>query len=151
MRIALVGAGRIGALHARTLVGLPAVERLLIAESALIADRAERAGVPVRVGFQRRFDPAFGALREAVARASCGRSHVLRVRHADTGPPPPGYAASAGSMFVDMCIHDYDAVRWVAGEEVAAVGAVGARLLGIPELERHGDIDTAVTTRRSKQ
>jgi myo-inositol 2-dehydrogenase/D-chiro-inositol 1-dehydrogenase len=111
-------------------------------ESQAIAAHAAEAGLPVLVGFQRRFDAAFGAIREHAAAELHGATHLLRLRHADVAPPPAGYAARAGTMFVDMCIHDFDAVRWIGGE-VEAVTAVGARVLGIPGFE--DDVDTAIT------
>jgi len=212
MRIAVIGAGRMGALHARTLADLPEVEELVIADvdasravrlaadlgcrvsdldavwamqptgvviasssrahhslvhaaleakvgvlcekplapdvgqSLEIAIRARDEGVPVVVGFQRRFDASFRTLREEFARGDYGTGYVLDVRHSDTAPPPPGYLGTfPGTMFVDMCIHDYDAVRWLAGCEVEAVSSAGARLSGLPEFEEHDDVDTVVS------
>jgi len=119
---------------------------LSLSESAEIADRARSTGTPVIIGFQRRFDAAFRALREDLAGGHHGSTYLVRVRHVDTGPPPPGYLATSGTMFVDLCIHDYDAIRWIADCEVESVSSAGSRLLsGDLEFDRHGDVDTAVS------
>ena len=116
-----------------------------VRETRELADRAEHAGVPLLVGFQRRFDPAFRALRDRAGTEALGRTHLLRVRHADAAPPPPGYLAqAAATMFADMCVHDFDAVRWIGGE-VEAASAIGTRVLGVPDFELHDDVDTAVS------
>lgn len=159
MRITVVGAGRIGALHARSLTRLPNVEVKVadrdparaetlaaslgcrsvgleeiwsgapagvviaspspthaelvyaaldagvgvfcekplttsLSRSAAIAERSRATGVPVLVGLQRRFDPSFRGLRTELAAGTYGETYLLRIRHSDSGLPPPGYLAS---------------------------------------------------------
>lgn len=118
-----------------------------LAESREIAARERQQGTPVMVGFQRRFDAAFGAFRSAVLSGGYGVPYLLSLRHGDVGAPPPGYLATSGSIFVDMCIHDLDAVRWITGCEAEAVTALGVRRMpGNDEFERYGDVDTAAAT-----
>ena len=56
----------------------------------------EKAGVPMMVGFNRRFDPTFAALHDAVAAGSVGRVEMVAITSRDPEPPPIGsYVPSA--------------------------------------------------------
>jgi myo-inositol 2-dehydrogenase / D-chiro-inositol 1-dehydrogenase len=203
MRVGLVGAGRIGALHGQTLRGLDGVE-LLVADAdverarrvgaavesiedlfaagveavviatptpthaALIAAAADAgvpafcekpigadaaevravlarvaaAGIPLQVGFQRRFDPGYLALREAVRAGRLGWLHTLRACTCDPAPPPAEFVGTSGGIFRDLGVHDFDAIRWVTGAEVVRVHAVGSNR-GARFFADAGDADTA--------
>jgi myo-inositol 2-dehydrogenase / D-chiro-inositol 1-dehydrogenase len=192
MRIGLLGLGRIGAFHAETLTGLPAVEELVISdpmtalteevagrlgariaaspeavlasgidgvviaaptdfhtglielcvtaglptfcekpvsrdagEAVRLARRVADTGVPVQIGYPRRFDPAFAAVRAAVAGGDLGKVRTVRSTTLDPAPPPRAYLAGSGGIYRDCAVHDFDAVRWVTGQEVTEVYAVG--------------------------
>jgi myo-inositol 2-dehydrogenase/D-chiro-inositol 1-dehydrogenase len=209
MRIGLVGAGRIGAFHAGTLAGLPAVESLVVTDAvpalaaeaaarvgADVADSAEdllragvdgvvvaagtdahpalvlaaaEAGLPVfcekplsnhvsesvgvahrvadtgaqvQIGYQRRFDPAFLAVRAAVASGELGLVTTVRSTTLDPAPPPAAYIATSGGLFRDCGVHDYDAIRFVTGREVAEVYATGSNR-GEAFFAEVGDVDTS--------
>ena len=49
------------------------------AESARVAEAIMRAGVPVQIGYQRRFDTAFAAAKAAVDRGALGTLHTGHV------------------------------------------------------------------------
>ncbi|GLW64222.1 myo-inositol 2-dehydrogenase [Actinomadura rubrobrunea] len=102
---------------------------------------AAAAGVPVQVGFQRRFDPGYVAAREAVATGRLGWLHTVRSCSFDPAPPPPSYVPGSGGLFRDCAIHDLDSIRFVTGREVVRVAAVGANK-GDEVFRRHGDVDT---------
>lgn len=226
MRVGLIGAGRIGALHAATLRDLPEVTSLVVADAdpglarsvatALQAEAADTveaggragdatveaadsvaaalaggldavviaaattahaelihlaldaklpvfcekpvapdvagtreiiahvaaSGVPLHVGFQRRFDAGYRALREAVRSGKLGWVHTLRGCTADAAPPPAAYIPASGGLFRDCAVHDFDAIRWVTGREVTEVYAAGANKGGTFFTEA-GDVDTA--------
>ena len=192
MRLGLLGLGRIGAFHAETLAGLPAVEELVLSdpvpalaeqaagrlgariagspgavlasgvdgmviaaptglhaelielcvaaglptfcekpvardgdEAARLARRVADADVQVQIGYPRRFDPAFAAARAAVADGDLGVVHTVRSTTLDPAPPPRAYLAASGGIFRDCAVHDFDAVRWVTGQEVTEVYAAG--------------------------
>jgi myo-inositol 2-dehydrogenase/D-chiro-inositol 1-dehydrogenase len=105
------------------------------------------AGVKLQVGFNRRFDPTFARVRQAVADGEIGDVHLVRITARDPAPPPAEYVRASGGMFVDMTIHDFDMVRFLSGSEIEEVYACGAVLVD-PEIGKAGDVDTAVTTMR---
>lgn len=214
--VALLGAGRLGAAHARTLASLPEVHLAVVADPApaarelgarfgaravadpreAILDReveavvivtptgthaelieaaararkavfcekpialdvpsTERAlavvaecQVPLQVGFQRRFDAGFAEARRRIAAGEIGRLHLLRSVSHDPYPPPPHYIPTCGGQFVDMTIHDIDIARFLSGDEVEAVSAVGAALGPQADAFRAADDwDTTVLTLR---
>lgn len=209
MRVGLIGAGRIGSSHARTLSSTEGVTALVIADIAtahahavaediprasvstidalfdqvdalVIASSTDthatyleagaRAGLPtfcekpialdlastrravaavdaagitVQMGFQRRYDPAIKAIRNGIASGELGTPYLVRSQTHDPAPPPLDYLPVSGGIFRDCLIHDIDAVRYVTGQEVAAVTAFG-EVLGFPEIGALGDVDTAV-------
>ena len=212
MRVGLIGAGRIGALHASTLRALPEVESLVIADvdaglartvaeslepggvqaadsvegalsagldgvviAAATSAHAElihlaldaklpvfcekpvapdvagtrevithvaAAGAPLHVGFQRRFDAGYRALRQAVQSGELGWVHTLRGCTSDAAPPHAAYIPTSGGIFRDCAVHDFDAIRWVTGREVTEVYAAGANK-GEAFFAEAGDVDTA--------
>ena len=90
-----------------------------------ILRRTEASGVPVQIGYPRRFDAAFAAAREAVASGSLGWLHTVRSTTLDPAPPPDAMSAPpAGSS--GTAVHDFDAIRYVTGQEVVEVYATGS-------------------------
>jgi myo-inositol 2-dehydrogenase / D-chiro-inositol 1-dehydrogenase len=113
---------------------------------AVAADVAE-AGILVQVGFQRRFDIGYRAARDAVASGAVGNVLVVRAATHDPAPPPEAYISASGGIFRDLHIHDFDAVRFVTGQEVVEVYADGA-VREAEWFETHGDVDAAVAVLR---
>ena len=211
MRIGLLGAGRIGSLHAQTLIGKERVDSVAVydpissrageladdagldvadsvsdllasVDAAVIAsstdshaehlemaaaagvpafcekpistdlastDRAieavESAGIPVMMGFNRRFDPGYRAARDAVADGSLGTLMLITGHHHDHRPPPEEYVPLSGGQFKDQLIHDFDLLRFVSGEEPVAVHAAGSPV-GVEMVARYGDTAVSVVT-----
>jgi myo-inositol 2-dehydrogenase/D-chiro-inositol 1-dehydrogenase len=100
------------------------------------------------VGFNRRFDPSFAALKARLDAGQIGRAEVLSITSRDPEPPPLDYVARSGGIFRDMLIHDFDMFRWLLGEEAVAVHAVGSCLVE-PALAGLGDADTVLVTLRT--
>ena len=209
MRLGLIGLGRIGAFHARTLTKLPIVESLVVTDAvptvtAEVADRlgaqacdspeqllaagvdgvliaaatdahpaliraavdaglpvfcekpvarsteeavgvqryVEAAGLPVQIGYPRRFDSAFQAARDAVASGELGWLHTVRSTTLDPAPPPAEYVAVSGGIFRDCSVHDFDAIRWVTGRDVVEAYATGSNK-GADYFADAADVDTA--------
>ena len=207
VRLGLIGAGRIGRLHARILTSLGGVDELLVAdadpraarsvaddvggravddpdaaiagadaiviaaatnahasllrasvdagrptfiekplafdldESRELVELVERSGVAVQVGFQRRFDVGFAEAQRLVAAGELGEVYAIRLIAHDAAPPPESYIPTSGGIFRDSSIHDFDALRFVTGQDVEEVFAVGA-IRGFEMFARYGDVDT---------
>ena len=107
----------------------------------------EKTGVKFQVGFQRRFDASFMRIREAVASGEIGEPHIMRITSRDPAPPPVEYIKVSGGIFLDMTIHDFDMARYLIGDEVVEIYAIGDVRVD-PEIGEAGDIDTAVITGR---
>lgn len=99
------------------------------------------SGVPVQVGFQRRFDPGHVAARDAVRSGRLGWVHTVRSCTLDPAPPPDAYIPTSGGLFRDCSVHDFDAVRFVTGRDVAEVSAAGANR-GSAVFAESGDVAT---------
>ena len=115
-----------------------------IGEGVEVGRRVAATGVPVQIGYPRRFDPGFAAARAAVASGELGWLHTVRSTTLDPAPPPAAYIAVSGGIFRDCSIHDFDAVRWVTGREVVEVYATGSDR-GDPMFAEAGDVATAAT------
>ena len=116
-----------------------------IAKIRQVMEKLKGTKLKYQVGFNRRFDHNFEAVRAAVANGDVGDVHIVRITSRDPAPPPPEYAAVSGGMFLDMTIHDFDMVRYLSGSEVEEVFAVGSVTVD-PEIGKAGDVDTAVIT-----
>lgn len=106
------------------------------------------ASVPVLMGFNRRFDPSFRALHDALTAGRVGKVELVQITSRDPSPPPPAYIAVSGGLFRDMTIHDLDMARWLLGEEPTEIMAVGSCLVD-PAIGKAGDMDTAIVTLRT--
>lgn len=210
LSIAVIGAGRIGRIHARnvadhpgaTLAGVcdphaPSAEALAaacnskvigldeafsVADAVLIgsptpthADYIERAakagkavfcekpvdlsaqrvrdclavvqqtGAKLMIGFNRRFDPNFNALKARMNAGEIGALELLVITSRDPAPPPVSYIEQSGGLFRDMMIHDFDMARFMLGEEPTEVYAAASVLVD-PAIGQAGDVDTAMVT-----
>ena len=112
------------------------------AESARIAEIITRSGVPVQVGYQRRFDAAFAAVKSAVDSGALGTLHTVRSTTMDPAPPPMDYISGSGGIFRDCAVHDFDILRWITGQQAVEVYATGT-VQGDPLFAEYGDVDTA--------
>ncbi len=110
-------------------------------------DAVRTAGVKLQVGFNRRFDANFMAVREAISAGKVGQPHLLRITSRDPAPPPVSYIKVSGGIFLDMTIHDFDMARFLIDSPVEEVFAAGSVLVD-PAIGEAGDVDTAVVTLR---
>ncbi|MEO8738794.1 MAG: inositol 2-dehydrogenase [Casimicrobiaceae bacterium] len=115
------------------------------------AQAVARAGVTCLIGFQRRYDPTFAALKARLVAGEIGEPEMLIVTSRDPGAPPIDYIGHSGGIFKDMLIHDFDIFRWILDDEAASIYATGSCLTD-PAIGGAGDIDsTAVTIRTRRQ
>jgi myo-inositol 2-dehydrogenase / D-chiro-inositol 1-dehydrogenase len=111
-------------------------------------DAVRRAGVMLMVGFNRRFDPHFAALKRRMDAGEIGSLEILTIISRDPAPPPPAYVATSGGLFRDMMIHDLDMARFLLGEEPVELHAAASCLVD-RSIAAAGDVDTAVVTLRT--
>lgn len=121
------------------------------AEACAVA--VQQAGVACMIGFQRRFDPTFNALKSRLSDGEIGVPELLTITSRDPAPPPVEYLKQSGGIFRDMLIHDFDVFRWIlcdeGRDEAVWLSATGA-CLGDPAIAQAGDIDTAIVSIRTR-
>ena len=110
---------------------------------ALPRHRRGRPGVPMALGFNRRFDPSFEAPHDGSPSGRDRQGRAGRITSRDPGPPPADYIEVSGGLFRDMMIHDFDMARWLLGEEPVEVFAT-ASASSTRRSARPGDVDTAM-------
>src|SRR3569623_3447049 len=208
IRFALLGAGRIGKVHARAVTSNPAAKLVAVADAMAQAakDIAAQYGCEVRtieqiaaspdidavvictptdthadliekfsnagkaifcekpidlsvkrveeclkvvaknkttlmVGFTRRFDPHFMAVRAAIDAGEIGDVEMVTIVSRDPGAPPIEYVKRSGGIFRDMTIHDFDMARFLLGEEITTVSAQASVLVD-KAIGEAGDYDS---------
>jgi myo-inositol 2-dehydrogenase/D-chiro-inositol 1-dehydrogenase len=113
-------------------------------EAVALRDELEGHQTAVQIGFPRRFDTAYMAARSDVASGALGYVHTVRSTTLDPEPPPEEYIRGSGGIFNDCAIHDFDAIRYVTGQEVVEVYAAGATQ-GIDYIRDAGDAETVTS------
>ena len=94
---------------------------------------ADKNGQPVMIGFNRRFDSNFGALKAALDAGEIGKAELLSITSFDPAPPPVAYVKVSGGLFRDMMIHDFDMANFIMGETPVRISAVGSSIVD-PEI-----------------
>ncbi|MGM0126329.1 myo-inositol 2-dehydrogenase/D-chiro-inositol 1-dehydrogenase [Enterococcus sp. AZ194] len=105
-------------------------------------EAVKKSGVIVQVGFNRRYDDDFLAIKNRLD--EIGQPHILKITSRDPEMPPAQYLANSGGIFMDMAIHDFDMARYMFGE-IETVFVQGAGLVD-SNIIQYNDVDTAVTT-----
>lgn len=105
--------------------------------------------VPVALGFNQLFDPAFAEARARVEAGEIDEIEHLLIVSRDPAPPPADYIATSGGIFRDMTIHDLDMARFFLGD-IVEIQAMGAQLFD-PGAREHADFDTVTVTLRSER
>jgi len=105
----------------------------------------DATGRPVMIGFNRRFDTNFGALKQALTAGEIGKAELLSITSFDPTPPPVAYIKVSGGIFRDMMIHDFDMANFVMGSAPVSITATASSIVD-PEIGAAGDFDTAIVT-----
>lgn len=116
-------------------------------------DVVEAEGAILMVGFNRRFDPHFQAVKAQIDGGAIGTVEMVTITSRDPGAPPASYILSSGGIFKDMTIHDFDMARFLLGEEPVWVSGSAASLVD-PAIGELGDYDSAsviLTTASGRQ
>jgi myo-inositol 2-dehydrogenase/D-chiro-inositol 1-dehydrogenase len=87
-----------------------------MAETARIVDLWRETGIPVQLGFMRRFDPGYQRAKQLIDAGQLGRIEQFRAYSRDTFPPSVEYLLTCGGSFLDMSSHDLDLARFLVGE-----------------------------------
>ncbi|MFZ2511037.1 MAG: Gfo/Idh/MocA family oxidoreductase [Gordonia sp. (in: high G+C Gram-positive bacteria)] len=89
-------------------------------ESAWRLVEAERAGGRrlIQVGFMRRYDVEYAALRARITEGRSGELLMIHAVHRNAGTPV-GYAESM--LITDSVVHELDAVPWLAGSPITSI------------------------------
>lgn len=96
------------------------------------------------IGFQRRFDANFMAVREQVMGGAIGDVRMFLINSRDPAPPPAEYLAQSGGIFLDMMSHDFDQARFCTGAEIEEVYVNGRAFE--EAAQKAGDLDTVIVS-----
>jgi myo-inositol 2-dehydrogenase/D-chiro-inositol 1-dehydrogenase len=94
---------------------------------------AERHAVKLQVAYWRRYVPALQRLHRRIAGGELGALYFLACYQWDGEPPPAGFDAGSGGIFVDMGVHEFDQIRWLSGQEFSRLDAAVASVTAAPE------------------
>lgn len=115
------------------------------------ADRAisaaDAAGVPLQVGFNRRFATDFAAAHRLVRGGRVGTPQLLRSLTRDPALSNPG-GIKPWTIFNETLIHDFDTLNWFNADATPVEVVAMADALVAPEFKDGGLLDTAVVTIR---
>ena len=78
----------------------------------------------VQVGYMRRYDAAYRALKQVVDSGAIGAPLLMHCAHRNASQPPHFTPAMS---ITDSGVHDIDAVRWLFGQEVTAARVLTPR------------------------
>ncbi len=100
-----------------------------LADARAMIDASRRAGVKFMVAHCLRYWPEYVAIKRVVDRGEIGEPRIARAYRQSQFPVWAEWHFDinrGGGVFVDMSIHDVDALRWIIGdiEEVYARGGV---------------------------
>lgn len=113
----------------------------------------EDAKGKLMVGFNRRFDPHFMAVKKTIDDGRIGAVEMVTITSRDPGAPPVDYIKRSGGIFRDMTIHDFDMARFLLGEEPVAVTATAAVLVdkAIGDAGDYDSVSVILQTASGKQ
>jgi myo-inositol 2-dehydrogenase / D-chiro-inositol 1-dehydrogenase len=117
-----------------------------LAETQRIVRIVQERGVPVQLGFIRRYDPGYARAKAKIEAGELGKLETFRALSRDTYPPSLEFLLGSGGLFLDLSVHDFDLARFLVGE-VEEVNAWGGVLID-EKFAQANDADTAVTLLR---
>ncbi|AUX93159.1 Gfo/Idh/MocA family oxidoreductase [Mixta gaviniae] len=123
---------------------------LSLARAQQTVERILPLKAPVTVGFNRRFDQSHRQLKRQLAAGAIGQPELIQMVCRSSEMPSLDYLRASGGQMRDQAIHFFDLLRWLTGDEVTLVGALGATLAQ-PALSELGDVDTSVLIMQLQQ
>ncbi|GAB3056591.1 Gfo/Idh/MocA family oxidoreductase [Salinicoccus sesuvii] len=102
------------------------------------------------LGFMRRYDPDYLYAKQLVDAGEIGDISIIRSYGIDPISGLEGFVKFAkkspsGGIFLDMGVHDIDAIRWITGSEVSKVWANGSNKAA-PELDEVNELELGTAT-----
>ncbi len=97
----------------------------------------------VQVGFMRRFDAEYRHLRGLIVSGELGRPLMLHCAHRNCGAPP-GFTSAM--LITDSVVHEFDAIRFLTGEEIKTVQVRLGRTSGHAPAEQHDPQHVLIAT-----
>jgi myo-inositol 2-dehydrogenase/D-chiro-inositol 1-dehydrogenase len=79
----------------------------------------------VQVGFMRRYDAGYRALRAALDGGSIGTPLMMHCAHRNQSVPPYGFTTEM--IITDSAVHEIDIVRWLFDSEIVAASVLKPR------------------------
>jgi myo-inositol 2-dehydrogenase / D-chiro-inositol 1-dehydrogenase len=79
----------------------------------------------VQVGFMRRYDTGYRALKAALDGGSIGAPLMMHCAHRNPSVPPYGFTTEM--IITDSAVHEIDIVRWLFDEEIVAASILKPR------------------------
>ena len=76
----------------------------------------------VQVGFMRRYDAGYWAMKRAVDDGTIGTPLMVHCAHRNASTPARGFTSDM--LITDAAIHEIDLMRWLLSQEIAAVNGV---------------------------
>lgn len=98
------------------------------------------AGLPLQIGFWRRFVPMLRRLRERISAGQLGGIYAVACYQWDGQAPSTYFRTHSGGIFVDMGVHEFDQTRWLTGQEFDSITAQAS---GVAEEPWPGDPESA--------
>jgi myo-inositol 2-dehydrogenase/D-chiro-inositol 1-dehydrogenase len=117
-----------GPVHEKQLLACLEHRKPVLCEKPLTTDvetslevvrREAELGTPlIQVGFMRRFDPEYAALKALIDGGELGRPLVMHCVHRNASVPP---SFTSEMIVKDSLVHEVDVTRFLLGEEIASV------------------------------
>ena len=116
-----------------------------VVETVEAINACNEAGVQLMTALQRRFDPNFLRVKQAIKSGEIGEVVTVKLCSRDPAPPPVEYVKGGGGIFKDMAVHDLDMARYLMDSEPVAIMALGSCQIdpAIKTLEGPEAYDTA--------
>ena len=121
--------------HAEQIKACAAAGKHIFCEKPIATDLKEtveainacnKAGVKLMTALQRRFDPNFKRVKQAIVGGEVGEIVQVKLCSRDPAPPPFEYVKGGGGLFKDMAVHDLDMARFLMGSEPVEILAKGS-------------------------
>ncbi len=116
-------------------------------EAAKAVSTVRETGVPVMLGFNRRFDASHAAVKQAVEKGEVGKIEIIQLTSRGPQPPPIEYVKVSGGQMRDQTIHFFDLLRWLTSDEPVEIYAIGGALVSAA-IGEAGDVDTSIVSLR---